>query len=271
MTCNFIPQSLAEVRELAKMFAASGIIGDDDKADAAKRAASYGCTIAEALQADLMIKIMAGAARDIDPATSLMYFAVYGGAVRAVREGPLALVQRSGLLEEIDERVITEVSIKALEFVSTGREDVDEEELAAVRANWTTEHNPEGKFHALQVRAIERLRQLEQSRKDYVGYKAAVCAVCRGGRWSVKISDIDHAEARGLLSTDSDYWQRFPETALMYAARQPLLRETFADVIGGLAVDDTPRGGTSTIPGAPASGPQDGEDGEDLRAGVTAA
>ena len=271
MTCNFIPQSLADVRELAKMFAASGIVSDDDKADAAKRAAAYGCTIAEALQADLMIKIMAGAARDIDPATSLMYFAVYGGAVRAVREGPLALVQRSGKLEEIDERVITEVSIKALEYIDTGREDVDADELESLRANWAAESNNEGKYRALQVRAVERLRQLEQTRKSWVGYVAAVCAVRRAGRWHVKISDIDHAEARGLLSTDSDYWQRFRETALMYAARQPLLRETFADVIGGLADDDAPRGGTSTIPAAPPSGSQDSDDAEDLRAGVTAA
>lgn len=271
MTCSFIPNSLAEVRELAKMFASSGIVGDDDKADAAKRASALGCTIAEALQADLMIKIMAGAARDLDPATSLMYFAVYGGAVRCVREGPLALVQKSGLLAERDERVITAPTLQALEHIATGRDDIDPEEIAGARSLWAGEENSEGKFLALQVRAVERLRQLERTRDGWAGYQAAVCAVRRGTRWYVKISDIDHAEARGLLSADSDYWQRFQEVALMYAARQPLLREVFADVIGGLAVDDSPRTGTSTIPETPASGPPSDDDAEDLRAGVTAA
>lgn len=277
---DLIPKSIAEVTALARVLAASGAVSALDVENAERRAKAVGCTLAQALEADMFVKIMAGATRGIDPATSLGYFGVYGGAVRVVREGPLALVIRAGSLEEIDERLIDFSQLQDLEFVASGppREEGESDaefahalaENDQTRRQWAARDDSPQKLKALQDKAHERIRMLGASRTDGTGYEAAICAVRRAGVWSVGLFDLDHAEARDLLRPENEWWTRFRPEALKYAARQPLLREVFADVLGGLAVDDAAgaRPGTPAIasPAAPTS-----DDEGDLREGVSGA
>jgi hypothetical protein len=248
---TLIPRCIAEVTALARVFASSSLVTAGDIDAARARKASTGCEVMAAIEADMFLKILAGASRNIDPATACSYFAVYNGQVRAIREAPLALILRAGVLTEIDERVITFDTLSRLELI------LDD---AEARDAWLGRDGSEQKLVELQRRADERKRQLSQTGGDDVdkGYLAAVCAVSRGGVWSVKIQDLQHAQARGLLQVGAggrgDWWARFREEALKYSARQPLLREVFADIIGGLTIegedDHGPEAAPSPIPEA---------------------
>lgn len=282
---NLIPKSIADVKELARTFARSGAVSDLDLEAARKRAAIIGCEPAECLEADMFLKIMAGASRGIDPATACGYFAVYNGAVRAVREAPLAILLRSGVLEDIDERIVTFTQLQELEYIASGpprladqseeEHDLEMAEHQVVAARWLGRDGGKAKLAALQVRVYERMRMLEQEgRTDGKGYEAAICAVLRAGVWSVRIFDLDQARARGMLEADNDWWRRYPREAMTYAARQPLLRVVFGDVLGGLVLEEADaQVGTSTIPaGSAGAAPHEGADSDgDLREGVARA
>lgn len=273
---TLIPKTIPEILELARLLAASGLVSEEEIAEAGARAGRLGCTLPEAIQANVFARILAGAARGVDPATSMRLFGVFRGTIRAVREGTLALVQQSGLLAEIDERVVTFAGLQGLERIATGRgeDEYDEAALAAAREAWRAEANTEGKLRQLQRRGVERLRQLDlRGRTDGTGYLAAICAVRRGDTWHVMIRDIDHAQQHGLLdgSADGGWWQDRLEEALKYSARQPLLHEAFADVLAGLDVDDGARAEPAPAPSDAPDDAADDDEGEGLRSGVTAA
>lgn len=268
---DLAPRSVSDVLTLARLYAQSSLVTSDDRERAAARLKALGCSLFEALVADMFVRIMAGASRGIDPSTAIGYFSIQDGNVRPVREAPLALVRRSGLLEEMDERVIGMAELAKLENIVRGyHEPEDNADNAELQARWMGLDNNRQKLLALEVRAAERLAQLlVNGREDGAGYSAAVCCVRRAGVWHVKIQDIDHAQARGLLDAGSgsaDWWQRWPEEALKYSARQPLLREVFGDVTGGLGPEEvTPAAGPA--PASATAEPGTDPDG-DLRAGV---
>lgn len=253
-TTSFIPQSIAEALELAKIYAASSIVSDQEREDAATRSSALAVSLADAIVSDMFVRILAGAARGLDPSTSLAYFSIIKGTLRATREAPLALCRAH--LEEMDERSFTLSRLQDLEFISSGFRDDDAREAAereVLRHNWRAQDpaNTEGKLYAIQVAAAEHLRRLErEGRTEPAGFRASLCAVKRRGenRWHVRIFDLGEAEARGWMNPDNEWWTKFTDDAMRYQARQPLLRLAFADVIGNLPTEDDARGLATITP-----------------------
>lgn len=280
---DLVPKSIAEIERLAAIYASSSLVTPDEREAAAKRAHAMGVQVADAIRGDLFVRLLAGASRGLDPSTSLSYFSIYGGAVRATREAPLALVR--GQVAEMDERLLTLHELQMMERISVGypsdHPDLqDHEVLERRRYNWRAHGADDGvsaeastlaKFHALQVRVVERLRLLEAAgRDDDAAFKAAVCAVRRRGEgaWHVRIFDLDMAAERGLCDNpENEWWQKWQDDALKYQARQPLLRTVFPDLLGNVPIDDDVRVApaspvSSTSPGtAEAAGPPDVQEG----------
>jgi hypothetical protein len=274
-----VPATIADCQALAHVLVAAGMVDDREYEQAADRVRRLGGgTIASTLEANLFAKIYAGASRGLDAVTSVRLFAIFNGTIRAVREGPLALVQASGELEEIDERIIVFADLQALAFISVespaAPRRVPESAIQAARLRWCGENPDWGKLRALDAVATDRASLIEQTdRPDGTGYKAAVCCVRRAGIWYAELYDIDHARQQDRLH--SEWWQRYTDKALTYAARQPLLHRAFGDILAGLAVeDDAPPPGS--IPAAAPTetaedGPQDPENPGDLHRGVSSA
>lgn len=245
---SFIPTDIDRALALARIYAASSIVTPAERAEAAARAGALDVPLAEALVGDMFVRILAGAARGIDPSTSLAYFSIINGTLRATREAPLALCR--GMIEEIDERLVPFAALQELEHIVSGYSDADPGdavELDRVRFNWRAADDvgTPGKHYALQVRAAERRKLLEGAGFDpeTPGYKAAVCAVRRKGErtWHVRIFDVEEAHARGFIVPENEWWTRFTDDALRYQARQPLLRAVFPDILGNLPVEDEAR------------------------------
>lgn len=268
---SFIPTDIDKALALAKIYAASSIVTAADRAEAAVRAAALDVPLAEALVGDMFVRILAGAARGIDPSTSLAYFSIINGTLRATREAPLALCR--GMIEEMDERLVPFATLQDLEHITSGYRDPEGDDLAdleRVRFNWRAQDDisTPGKHYALQVRAAERRQLLEGAGFDpeTAGYRAAVCAVRRKGErtWHVRIFDVEEANARGFMVPENDWWMRFTDDALKYQARQPLLRTVFPDILGNLPIEDEARVASpalaSSAPADPAGAPsvQDG-------------
>lgn len=272
---HLIPTTIAECRELARVMCLAGLVSEQERADAVTRTAQIGGTIVEAIEANLFAKIYAGAVRGMDAAMSIRLFGIYGGSIRATREGPLAIVRASGKLEDIDERFVLLPDLLALESISVEDQQaarrVAPETQHAARLRWCGDTIDPGKLRALDIAATDRAAMLDQDGRDTGhGYRAAVCLVKRDGVWHCQIVDLDHARERGLLA--SEWWVKYQNDALRYAARQPLLHRVFGDVLAGLDAEDPVEAAPqpAAIPAEVAV--DDDEDGEpDLRSGVTAA
>lgn len=266
MPSSLIPTTIAECRELARELTLAGLFSQEEYDDAVLRIGKTGGLVHQALEANLFARIYAGAARGIDAAMSVRLFGIFGGTIRAVREGTLALIQ--GILQDRDERIILWADLLELDGCATYEEGNAEREV--VRAKWATEADGEEKLVALDRAAHARLMQLELLGLDHgKGYMAGVCLVRREGRWFASIYDMHHAEQQGLVV--SEWWTKYPAQALKYAARQPLLHEVFADVLAGLGtVEDAPK--TPSIPAAAEPAVEDADDDDEvLRAGVSPA
>jgi len=224
---DLVPHTQQECEEAARRLVLAGLVSEQERDDAARRAKEYGCEIRDALEAAFFARILAGANRGIDPVTSLRLFVIYGGVLSIVREGPIALVRQSGELEAMIERVINFDHLRQLEDSS----------MAIKWAADRGEADPDDLGRLLAEKVYDRIRQLDQGgREQGDGYEAAVCCVRRAGAWHVEIRDIDHAREAGLLG--SDWWLRRRIEALTYSARQPLLRAVFGDILAGLATED---------------------------------
>lgn len=259
MVRDLVPHTQGECLDAARRLVLAGLVSEQERDEATNRARAYGCEVREALEAAFFARILAGATRGIDPATSLRLFVIYGGALSIVREGPLALARQSGQLAAMIERVLVLDALQRLEDIDT----------AVEWARDRGEAEPEQLGRRLSEKVADRLRQLEiGGRADGDGYEAAVCCVRRGSAWHVEIRDIDHAREAGLLG--SEWWATRRIEALTYSARQPLLRQVFGDILAGLATEDEmhrTQPPAAAIP--PETPPEDDEDG--LREGVRAA
>lgn len=253
-----VPTTIAECQQLAHALLAAGMTDDREIAAAEDRVRRLGAkSIAEALEANLFAKIYAGAVRGIDAVMSIRLFSIFNGSIRAVREGPLALVQASGMLEEIDERIILFDDLQDLVHASLreagpARPRSSPDRIAAARLRWCGDTPDWGKLQALDRAATDLAALVEQNgREDGKGYRAAVCVVRRAGTWTAEIYDLDRALQQGRL--ESEWWQKYQDKALTYAARQPLLHRVFGDVLAGIAVEDDD--GPATIPAPAAAEP----------------
>lgn len=266
MPSSLIPTTIAECRELARELTLAGLFSQEEYDDAVLRIGKTGGLVHQALEANLFARIYAGAARGIDAAMAVRLFGIFGGTIRAVREGTLALIQ--GILEDRDERIILWADLLELEQVATY--DPSNAEREAIRAKWANEADGEGKLVALERVVKARQMQLELLELDHgKGYMAGVCLVRRDGRWFASLYDLHHAAQQDLVS--SEWWTKYPAQALKYAARQPLLHEVFADVLAGLGVvEDAPKTAAITAPVEAAADDEDSDE-EALRAGVTPA
>lgn len=270
-----IPTTISECREMAHTLVSAGMTDEREMAAAVERAGQLGCTVPAALEANLFAKIYAGAVRGIDAVMSIRLFGIFNGSIRAVREGPLALVIASGKLNprDIDERIVLMSDLLVLDGISVAdpaaKPRAPESERAAARLRWCGEVPDLDKLRALDRAATDRAALLEQNgRDDGRGYRAAICLVRRDASWHCNIVDIDHASERGLLT--SEWWTKYQDDALRYAARQPLLHRVFGDVLAGLvADDDAPETPAAAQPGEV----DDDEEGDepDLRRGVAPA
>lgn len=259
MVRDLVPHTQAECLDAARRLVLAGLVSEQEREEATNRARAYGCEVREALEAAFFARILAGATRGIDPATSLRLFVIYGGALSIVREGPLALARQSGQLHAMIERVLVLDTLQQLEDVETAIE-------------WARERGeagPEQLGRRLAEKVADRLRQLLiGGRADGDGYEAAVCCVCRAGEWHVEIRDIDHAREAGLLG--SEWWATRRIEALTYSARQPLLRQVFGDILAGLATEDELQR-TQPPPAPGRDEPPADDDEEGLREGIRAA
>ncbi len=194
-----IPRNLGELAMVAAAIITAGLAPDSYQEKAGTEDQKY-----EKTKARIMVGVMKGAEVGLPPITALSTIAIINGRPTIWGDGAVALIQRSGLVEKIEEFY----------------EGAGETDSGPIKDQQGTE-------------------DFTPRATDFPQTLTAVCRVWRRGQsepYEGRFSVRDAMRAKLWGSNKHEVWIRYPRRMLKNRARAFALRDGFADCLHGLSI-----------------------------------